>query len=207
MPLLPTPRGRRRSRTTKIVVTGPYDAGKTTFIRTISEITVLSTERPVSDADPATTSRTTVAMDFGRITVGSGIALYLFGTPGQERFEFMWDILAEGMLGFILLVDAERMESVAEARRIRDHFQSLADVPSIVVVNKVADEDTDELIAHVREQLQLPEDAAVVVADARERAEVKRALLVFLETVQSWMAARKDDPASAPGTDATLGTA
>lgn len=200
----PSPRGRRRSRTTKIVVTGPYDAGKTTFIRTISEITVLSTERAVSDADPATTSRTTVAMDFGRITVGSNIALYLFGTPGQERFEFMWDILAEGMLGFILLVDADRPDSVAEARRIRAHFVELADVPSIVVVNKIADRDADEVIAQVRDELDLPDDAVVLTADARDRGEVKQALLAFLETVQGWMAARTDTPAPA---DASLGTA
>ncbi len=199
-----TPRGRRRSRTTKIVVTGPYDAGKTTFIRTISEITVLSTERAVSDADPATTSRTTVAMDFGRITVGSNIALYLFGTPGQERFEFMWDILAEGMLGFILLVDADRPASITEARRIRDHFVELADVPSIIVVNKIADRDADEVIAEVRHQLDLPDDAVVVTADARDREEVKQALLAFLQTVQGWMAARTDTHAPA---DASLGTA
>ncbi|TVR33530.1 MAG: GTP-binding protein [Nitriliruptor sp.] len=198
------PRGKRRSRTTKIVVTGPYDAGKTTFIRTISEITVLSTEREVSDADPATTSRTTVAMDFGRITVGSNIALYLFGTPGQERFEFMWDILAEGMLGFILLVDADRPVSVTEARRIRDHFVELADVPSIVVVNKIANRDADEVIAGVREQLDLPDDAVVITADARDRDEVKQALLVFLQNVQGWMVARRS---TQPSADATLGSA
>ena len=200
----PSPRGRRRSRTTKIVVTVPYDAGKTTFIRTISEITVLSTEREVSDADPATTSRTTVAMDFGRITVASNIALYLFGTPGQERFEFMWDILAEGMLGFILLVDADRPDSITEARRIRDHFVELADVPSIVVVNKIDDRDPDEVMAGIREQLDLPDDTVVITADARDREEVKQALLAFLQTVQGWMAARRT---SAPSDDATLGTA
>ena len=204
MPFPPIPRGKRRSRTTKIVVTGPYDAGKTTFIRTISEITVLSTEREVSDADPATTSRTTVAMDFGRITVGSNIALYLFGTPGQERFEFMWDILAEGMLGFILLVDADRPVSVTEARRIRDHFVELADVPSIVVVNKIADRDAAEVMAGVRERLDLPDDAVVITADARDRDEVKQARLVFLQNVQGWMVARRS---TQPSADATLGSA
>ena len=204
MPFPPIPRGRRRSRTTKIVVTGPYDAGKTTFIRTISEITVLSTERDVSGADPATTSRTTVAMDFGRITVGSNIALYLFGTPGQERFEFMWDILAEGMLGFILLVDADRPESVTEARRIRDHFVELADVPSIVVVNKIDDRDAAEVIADVRDRLDLPDDAVVVTADARDRDEVKQALLTFLQTVQAWMVTRRS---TEPSADATVGSA
>ena len=204
MPFQPIPRGKRRSLTTKIVVPGPYVAVKTTFIRTISEITVLSTEREVSDADPATTSRTTVAMDFGRITVGSNIALYLFGTPGQERFEFMWDILAEGMLGFILLVDADRPESVTEARRIRDHFVALADVPSIVVVNKIADRDAAEVMAGVRERLDLPDDAVVITADARDRDEVKQALLTFLQNVHAWMVARRS---TQPSADATLGSA
>ena len=180
----PTPRGRRRTRTVKIVVTGPFDAGKTTFIRTISEITVLSTERPVSVPSSAS-ERTTVAMDFGRITVAKDLALYLFGTPGQERFEFMWDILAEGMLGYILLVDAQRAQSIPEARRINDHFVALADVPSIVVINKLGEhEPMMRTIEHVRDQLALDPEVPVVIADAREREDVKRVLVTFLRTVQ-----------------------
>jgi uncharacterized protein len=195
----PPVRGRRRPRTVKIVVTGPFDAGKTTYIRTISEITVLSTEKDVSDHDVHGRGRTTVAMDFGRITVGSDIALYLFGTPGQDRFEFMWDILAEGMLGFVLLVDADREESIAEARHINEHFRALADVPSIVVINKIEGHDEDTMIDKVRAELSLDVDIPVLVADAREREDVKRSLVTFLRTVQARLQTARDD--------ATVGTA
>ncbi len=190
----PSPvRGRRRPRTVKIVVTGPFDAGKTTFIRTISEITVLSTEREVSDHDVHGHGRTTVAMDFGRITVGSDVALYLFGTPGQDRFEFMWDILAEGMLGFVLLVDASRPGSYLEGRRVRDHFEALADVPSIVVINKAAGRDPDEAVAETRRELEVPDDVPVLVADVRNRDDVKRALITFLRTVQARLRRAPED--------------
>src|ERR1700747_2472007 len=96
----------------KIVVTGPFAAGKTTLIRTISEITVLSTEKDITDGTRSRKSETTVAMDFGRITIDRDLVLYLFGTPGQERFDFMWEILGEGMLGYVVLVDAERADSL-----------------------------------------------------------------------------------------------
>jgi uncharacterized protein len=186
---------RRRPRALKIVVTGPFDAGKSTLVRTISEITVLSTERDVTD-DPGHehSERTTVAMDFGRITVGSDLALYLFGTPGQHRFEFMWDILAEGMLGFVLLVDAERDDSVDEARRIREHFTAIADVPYVVVVNKVDGEQASEVVAQARAGLGLPDAIPAIAADVRDREDVKRALVELLRGVL----ARVQDQAGPP---------
>ena len=91
-------RRRHGGQAVKIVVTGPFAAGKTTLIRTISEITVLSTERGISDSTRSRKAETTVAMDFGRITIDRDLVLYLFGTPGQDRFDFMWEILGEGML-------------------------------------------------------------------------------------------------------------
>jgi uncharacterized protein len=184
----PTQR-RRKSRTTKIVVTGPFNAGKTTFIRTISEITVLSTEKSVTGREGRAGDRTTVAMDFGRITVGKDLALYLFGTPGQERFEFMWDILAEGMLGFVLMVDAERADSIDEARRIRAHFIELADVPYVVVVNKAL-AGSGDVIEQVRAQLELPPTIPIVVADAREREDVRDALVALLQSVRGHLESR-----------------
>ncbi|WP_052667330.1 GTP-binding protein [Nitriliruptor alkaliphilus] len=185
------PSRRRRGRTLKVVVTGPYDAGKTTFIRTISEITVLSTERPVSGDAAATT---TVAMDFGRITVAADLALYLFGTPGQERFEFMWDILAEGMLGFVLMVDASRADALDEARRIQDTFADLADVPHVVAVNKTTGDD-DEAIVTVRQRLGVPDLVPVVACDARDRDDVKRVLVTLLRQVRDHVRTSAAGPA------------
>src|SRR5439155_26732221 len=123
-----TAKNRRRSQGTavKIVVTGPFSAGKTTLIRTISEITVLSTEKSITDEPRSRKPDTTVAMDFGRITIDRDLVLYLFGTPGQDRFDFMWEILGEGMLGYVLLVDASRPESLDEANGILDAFRRMA---------------------------------------------------------------------------------
>ena len=177
------PRG-TRPRTLKVVVTGPFDAGKTTLIRTISETTVLSTERPVSERADGHSASTTVAMDFGRLTLPGDLALYLFGTPGQQRFEFMWDILAEGMLGFVLVVDGSALDEREghEAARIRAHFEELADVPFVVAVNKISG-DPDAAVARVRGSLGLGEQAEVIAADVREREDVKRILVTLLREV------------------------
>jgi uncharacterized protein len=185
-------RGRRhRPRTLKVVVTGPFDAGKSTFIRTISETTVLATERPVSRGAEGTSGSTTVAMDFGRLTVAPDLALYLFGTPGQQRFEFMWDILAEGMLGFVLMVDARTPDSDAEVDRIRRHFADLADVPFVVMVNKVDTADP-HLAEQLRARLGVPADVPVVVGDARARESVKQVLLTLLHQVLEQVRRRDD---------------
>src|SRR5574337_905966 len=97
--------------TVKMVVTGPFSSGKTQFIRSISEIDVVATERKISSEAERIKDSTTVAMDFGRITVDNDLVLYLFGTPGQKRFDFMWELLSEGMLGFIVIVDSTRPET------------------------------------------------------------------------------------------------
>ncbi|MGD2166274.1 MAG: ATP/GTP-binding protein, partial [Anaerolineae bacterium] len=122
--------------TVKIVVTGPFSSGKTQFIKTISEIDVVATERRITAAAERIKLETTVAMDFGRITVDEDLVLYLFGTPGQRRFDFMWEVLSEGMLGFIVLLDSVRAETFREARDILDTFRSYAPVPYIVAANK-----------------------------------------------------------------------
>lgn len=194
----PRARARRRARTLKVLVTGPFDSGKTTFIRTISEITVLSTERPVSGGDR--TSTTTVAMDFGRITVGGELALYLFGTPGQERFEFMWDILAEGMLGFVFMFDAARADAVGEARRIQAAFAELADVPHVIAVTKMAQgADAAPRLAEIRALLDVPDHVPVLACDARDRDDVKRTLVTLLTQVRDHVRGRQDDVLDAHG--------
>ncbi len=166
----------------KIVVTGPFAAGKTTLIRTISEITVLSTEREITDETRSRKAGTTVAMDFGRITIDRELVLYLFGTPGQDRFDFMWEILGEGMLGYVLLVDAEREESLAEALSILDAFRRMARVPFVVALNRAAGLDPAGE-QHLRDVLALAPDVPVVPCDATDRESVKAVLLALLHAV------------------------
>ncbi len=176
---------RRRGRGTavKIVVTGPFAAGKTTLIRTISEITVLSTERGISDETRSRKRETTVAMDFGRITIDPELVLYLFGTPGQDRFDFMWEILGEGMLGYVLLLDATRPESAAESVGILAAFRKMAGgIPFVVALNRAEGGDPEEE-ARVREILDLAGDVPVVPCDATDRESVKAVLLALLHAV------------------------
>jgi hypothetical protein len=163
----------------KVVVTGPFNAGKTTFIKAVSEITVLSTERQISDSSSEGAGETTVAMDFGRITISDDVVLYLFGTPGQQRFSFMWETLSEGMLGFVVLVDALEDESIAEAVAMMDFFTSMSDVPFVVAANKVPVEDA-ETFATLRSRLGLAEGIPLVPCDARDRESVKGVLLGLL---------------------------
>jgi len=177
-------RMRRRTAGTavKIVVTGPFAAGKTTLIRTISEITVLSTEKGITDETRSRKTDTTVAMDFGRITIDRDLVLYLFGTPGQDRFDFMWEILGEGMLGYVLLVDASRQDSLDEAVGILEAFRKMARVPFVVGMNRSEGMDEGEE-ARVREVLDLEPHVPVVPCDATDRESVKSVLLALLYAV------------------------
>jgi small GTP-binding protein len=177
-------RGRRggNAQAVKIVVTGPFAAGKTTLIRTISEITVLSTEKDITDDTRSQKAETTVAMDFGRITIDHDLVLYLFGTPGQDRFDFMWEILGEGMLGYVLLVDAHRPESLAEAVAILTAFKRMARVPFVVGLNRAESADP-EVERNVRAVLGLDDSVPVVPCDATDRQSVKNVLLALLYAV------------------------
>ena len=177
-------RGRRKHGGTavKIVVTGPFSAGKTTLIRTISEITVLSTEKDITDSTRSRKAETTVAMDFGRITIDRDLVLYLFGTPGQDRFDFMWEILGEGMLGYILLVDASRQDSLDESVGILAAFRKMARVPFVVALNRSSGLDPQD--EHkVRTVLELGDEVPVVPCDATDRESVKAVLLALLYSV------------------------
>ncbi|MGH8892682.1 MAG: GTP-binding protein [Actinomycetes bacterium] len=177
------PRTRRRGgQAVKVVVTGPFAAGKTTLIRTISEITVLSTERGVTDSTRKRKAETTVAMDFGRITIDRDLVLYLFGTPGQDRFDFMWEILGEGMIGYLLLVDAAREDSVEEAAGILEAFRTMARVPYVVGLNR-AQADDHVLLESVRTRLAIPADVAIMPCDATDKESVKNVLLALLYAV------------------------
>jgi small GTP-binding protein len=169
--------------TVKMVVTGPFSSGKTQFIRTISEIDVVSTERRItSDAESSVKDDTTVAMDFGRITVDDDLVLYLFGTPGQRRFDFMWEILAEGMLGFIVLVDSARPETFREARSILETFRAFAPTPYIVAANKQDMEDAWE-VDDLKVALRLEEGVKMLGCVANEKDKVKNILLELLFSI------------------------
>jgi small GTP-binding protein len=168
--------------TVKIVVTGPFSAGKTQFIQTISEIDVVETEKKITRPEERIKDQTTVAMDFGRITVDEDLVLYLFGTPGQRRFDFMWEVLSEGMLGFVVLLDSVRAETFREARDILATFRSYAPVPYIVAANKqdLADAWSPE---DLRIALRIPEAVKTVPCVATERSSVKDVLLELLYSI------------------------
>ncbi|MEV2250085.1 ATP/GTP-binding protein [Streptomyces sp. NPDC050147] len=165
---------------TKIVVAGGFGVGKTTLVTAVSEITPLQTEALMTqaseDTDDLTSTpdktTTTVAMDFGRITLDDDLVLYLFGTPGQQRFWFMWDDLVRGAIGAVVLADTRRLPDCFPAL---DYFESCG-LPYIVAVNHF--EGTEEFEpADVREALTIPAHIPVLIMDARQRISVIESLL------------------------------
>lgn len=168
--------------TVKVVVTGPFNAGKTEFINSISEIDVVSTEQKITDGSRLVKQETTVAMDFGRISVDEDLVLFLFGTPGQKRFDFMWDILSEGMLGFVVLVDSARPETFREAKMILDRFCRYSPTPYVIAANKQDHQDAwppEDL----RIALRLASDAKVLACVATSKDSVKGVLLELLYSI------------------------
>jgi small GTP-binding protein len=168
--------------TVKMVVTGPFNAGKTEFIQTVSEIDVVSTERKISLEAEKVKESTTVAMDFGRITVDDQLVLYLFGTPGQKRFDFMWEILSEGMLGFIVMVDSTRPETFREARSILETFRAYAPTPYVVAANKQDMEDAWE-VDDMRIALRMDPEVNLLPCVSIDKDSVKSVLIQLLTNI------------------------
>jgi hypothetical protein len=168
--------------TVKMVVTGPFNSGKTSFIRSVSEIDVVSTERKITTEAERVKATTTVAMDFGRITVDDELVLYLFGTPGQKRFDFMWEILSEGMLGFVVMVDSARPETFREAKGILHTFRAYAPTPYVVAANKQDLEDAWK-VEDLRIALKLSSDIKMLPCVADDRESVKQVLLELLYSI------------------------
>ncbi|WP_335979890.1 MULTISPECIES: GTP-binding protein [Streptomycetaceae] len=177
----------------KLLVAGGFGAGKTTLVGAVSEIRPLRTEeslseagRPVDDtAGVEGKHTTTVAMDFGRITLRENLVLYLFGTPGQDRFWFLWDELAQGALGAVVLADTRRL---ADCFAAIDYFEQRG-IPFAVAVNCFDGAELHEPQT-VREALDIDQGVPVVLCDARERDSAKKVLISVVEHAAN-MAARQ----------------
>ena len=166
----------------KVVVTGPFNSGKTQYIRTISEIEVISTEKKVTATDLASIKgETTVAMDFGKVTI-DGNKIYIFGTPGQEQFQIMWEVLTENMIGFIVIVDSTDKERFDDARKIIKFFAEILEEPFVVAANK---QDLPEALSveELKKELELPKDALMLPLIAKDKKSTEKVLNLLLERI------------------------
>ena len=172
----------------KVLVVGPFGVGKTTYIGSLSEIVPLQTEEEITEASegyddlanmPDKTT-TTVAMDFGRLTLNEQLVLYLFGTPGQERFKEMWEELSRGALGALILVDPDRLDEAFPVLDLVEKF----DLPMTIGVNT---KDGIPMYAcdEIREALHLPPEVPVVDVDARDQQSSAQALITLVQHLMS----------------------
>lgn len=184
----------------KFVISGGFGAGKTTFVTSVSEIKPLRTEGSMTErslgVDDASVlpdkTTTTVAMDFGRLTVDEDLMLYLFGTPGQDRFGFMWNDICDGALGAIVLVDSRRLDDCYPAL---DFFEE-NEIPFVMALN-VFDPDVDHDISEIRFALDIDESVPMIHCDARDTNSVQGVMVELCQHVLTRLAQRKADATEA----------
>ncbi|WP_405800956.1 GTP-binding protein [Streptomyces sp. NBC_01506] len=182
----------------KIVIVGGFGVGKTTLVRSVSEIRPLNTEEVMTQAGVgvdetaglATKTTTTVAFDFGRISLSDRVVLYLFGAPGQERFWFLWDRLFSGTLGAVVLVDTRRMSESWYAIDRLEHHRT----PFVVAVNRFDDDISAFSLDEIRQALSLPEHIPLINCDARVRSSGKNVLIALVDHLYELAMARELTP-------------
>ncbi|GAA2295774.1 ATP/GTP-binding protein [Streptomyces kunmingensis] len=193
-----TPLGALADTGLKIVVVGGFGVGKTTLVRSVSEIRPLNTEEVMTQAGVgvdettgvAAKTTTTVAFDFGRISLNDRMVLYLFGAPGQERFWFLWDRLFSGTLGAVVLVDTRRMDDSWYAIDRLEHHGT----PFVVAVNRFDDEPVRHSLDEIRQALALPEHVPMVDCDARVRSSGKDVLITLVDHLYAMAMAQETTP-------------
>ncbi|MET4922342.1 ATP/GTP-binding protein [Streptomyces sp. PSRA5] len=182
----------------KIVIVGGFGVGKTTLVRSVSEIRPLNTEEVMTQAGVGvdetagltTKTTTTVAFDFGRISLTDRVVLYLFGAPGQERFWFLWDRLFSGTLGAVVLVDIRRMSESWYAIDRLEHHRT----PFVVAVNRFDDDISAFSLDEIRQALSLPEHIPLINCDARVRSSGKNVLIALVDHLYELAMARELTP-------------
>lgn len=182
----------------KIVIVGGFGAGKTTLVRSVSEIRPLNTEEVMTQAGVGvdetagltTKTTTTVAFDFGRISLSERVVLYLFGAPGQERFWFLWDRLFSGTLGAVVLVDTRRMSESWYAIDRLEHHRT----PFVVAVNRFDDDISAFSLDEIRQALSLPGHVPLINCDARVRSSGKNVLIALVDHLYELAMARELTP-------------
>ena len=166
----------------KIVVAGPFAAGKTTLIEAGSDVPLVGTEAPTSGPEASVKAMTTVGMEYGTLTFAGSqfdAELRLYGVPGQERFSFMWDIMAVGMDGLFILVDAARPETWVESAAVAKHFANISRTPTVIGVNQRAGQDSGARLSDIESALDIP-NAPIVAFNVTDQSEARDALVELL---------------------------
>ncbi|MEU8710319.1 ATP/GTP-binding protein [Streptomyces sp. NPDC048565] len=176
------------ARSVKVMIAGGFGTGKTTLVRSVSDIKPLTTEETLTQASVdvddligvADKQETTVSLDFGKIGINEELVLYLFGTPGQERFWFLWNGLFKGALGAVVLVDTRRLAS--SFRAIEEMERQ--DVPFVIALNVFPDS-VDHPVEEIRDALDIPEHTPVVTCDARDRTSSRDVLIALIRHLKA----------------------